>query len=176
MKTCPPRQASTDSGHVQQFDVRREGKPVWTLGAHSASVNGLSLSSQCPGCLVTVSSDKALKVWDVASQSGRPECVLEREMNLGELHSVDGCPDAPFVVCAGGDLPRDNLRVWDVREAADGEHNRFTNTFTFQKKILIRLFSSFPLRRPPAGEPSQGVLLRILDSQRGRGQKGGGGG
>ncbi len=147
MKTCPPRQASTDSGHVQQFDVRREGKPVWTLGAHSASVNGLSLSSQCPGCLVTVSSDKALKVWDVASQSGRPECVLEREMNLGELHSVDGCPDAPFVVCAGGDLPRDNLRVWDVREAADGKHDRFTNTFTFQKKkIQIRLFSPFPLR------------------------------
>ena len=81
----------------------------------------MSLSSQCPGCLVTVSSDKSLKVWDVSSSSSSPECVLERAMRLGELHSLDGCPDAPFVVCVGGDLARDNLRVWDVREAAAGE-------------------------------------------------------
>ncbi len=52
------RQSSSDSGHVQLFDVRREGRPVWTLSAHSGSVNGMALSSQCPGCLVTVASDK----------------------------------------------------------------------------------------------------------------------
>ncbi len=39
-------------------------------------------------------------------------------MNLGDLHSLDGCPEAPFVVCVGDDLARDNLRVWDVRESA----------------------------------------------------------
>ncbi len=59
---------------------------------------------------------RTLKVWDV--QGASPHCVPERPMELGELHTLDGCPDAPFVVCAGGDLARDNLRVWDVREAA----------------------------------------------------------
>ncbi len=65
-------QASTDSGHVQMFDVRREGRPVWTLGAHPArsGVNGMSLSSQCPGCLITVSADKTLKVRKVLEKWG----------------------------------------------------------------------------------------------------------
>ena len=55
-----PTQASTDSGHVQLFDVRRADHPVWTLGAHpdGSGANGMALSSQCPGCLITVSSDK----------------------------------------------------------------------------------------------------------------------
>jgi len=92
---------------------------VWTLSAHEQSVNGMSLSSQCPGCLVTVSSDKNLKVWDI--NSGQPSCVTERTMKLGQLHCLDACPDAPFVVAMGGDLPADNLRIWDVREAADGK-------------------------------------------------------
>ncbi len=106
---------------MQQFDVRQEKKPVWTLSAHSPGqgANGMSLSSQCPGCLVTVSSDQTLKVWDVLS--GKPECVLEKSMGMGKLHALGACPDAPFVVCAGGDLPRDNLRVWDVRESTQGK-------------------------------------------------------
>ena len=47
---------------MQLFDVRREDKAVWTLSAHSDGVNGLSLSPQCPDCLVTVSSDETMKV------------------------------------------------------------------------------------------------------------------
>ena len=46
--------ASTDSGTVQCVDVRQE-KPIWTLAAHTEEVTGMSLSTQCPGCLTTVS-------------------------------------------------------------------------------------------------------------------------
>ena len=35
------------------MDARNDGKSIWTLSAHSEGVNGLSLSSQCPGLLVT---------------------------------------------------------------------------------------------------------------------------
>ena len=60
-----------------------------------------------------------LQVWDIADDA--PKCVQEREMKLGRLHCAEGCPDAPFVVCMGGDKNSDNLKVLDVRESADGE-------------------------------------------------------
>jgi len=59
-----------------------------------------------------------IKVWDILS--GSPSCILDRAMKMGQLHSLDACPDAPFVLAVGGDNPTDNVRVWDVREAADG--------------------------------------------------------
>ena len=60
-----------------------------------------------------------IQVWDIADDA--PKCVQEREMKLGRLHCAEGCPDAPFVVCMGGDKNSDNLKVLDVRESADGE-------------------------------------------------------
>ena len=47
--------ASTDQGQVQCIDVRKDSGPVWTLSAHSEAVTGLSMSTQCPGCMTTVS-------------------------------------------------------------------------------------------------------------------------
>lgn len=52
------------AGEVCAIDVR-ETKPVFTLRAHSGPVTGLSLSPSIPGCLVTTSSDKILRVWDI---------------------------------------------------------------------------------------------------------------
>ena len=89
---------------------------MWTLDAHSEGINGMSLSPQCPGCLVTVSTDKSLKIWDIADN--KPECVQEVNLKLGLLHTVDSCPDAPFVFCVGGDKPSDNFKVFDVRDYA----------------------------------------------------------
>ena len=101
--------ASSDQGSVVCVDLRQERKPVWTLSAHSDAVTGLSLSSQCPGALVTVSQDKVLKVWDISGES--PEFVVERDVNLGQLHACAPCPDAPFVVSMGGDKKSDNFKV-----------------------------------------------------------------
>ena len=100
------------------IDVRNDSKPVWTLSAHSDGINGLSLSSQCPNCVVSVSTDKTMKVWDISDN--QPKCIMEKNMKLGRLHSLSGCPDAPFVVCVGGDKAQDNLKVLDVRESAAG--------------------------------------------------------
>ena len=108
--------ASTDQGTVVRVDLRTDKKPVWTLSAHSEAVTGLSLSSQCPGCLVTSSQDRVLKVWDIAGP--QPQFVSERDMKLGQLHDLSACPDAPFVVCVGGDKKDDNFKVWDIRETA----------------------------------------------------------
>merc|ERR1719414_2809504 len=95
-----------------------------TLNAHSEGVNGMSLSTQCPDCLITASSDKTVKVWDITENN--PTFVLERDPKLGTLHCLEGCPDAPFVVVAGGDKPDNNLKVFDIRENA-AVRSRFGN-------------------------------------------------
>eukprot|EP00092_Neocalanus_flemingeri_P038984 GFUD01042438.1.p1 GENE.GFUD01042438.1~~GFUD01042438.1.p1 ORF type:complete len:552 (+),score=182.11 GFUD01042438.1:59-1714(+) len=108
--------ASTDQGQVQYIDVRKDSGPVWTLSAHTQAVTGLSMSTQCPGCITTVSQDKVLKVWDISGES--PQFVCERDVKLGQLQTVVACPDAPFVVCMGGDKSSDNMKVLDIRDSA----------------------------------------------------------
>jgi len=106
--------AATDSGSVHYMDVRQE-KPIWTLSAHSEAVTGLTLSAQVPGLVTTASSDGSLKVWDIAGD--QPAFVTEREVKLGQLQVLASCPDAPFVVCMGGDKSSDNFKVMDVRDS-----------------------------------------------------------
>jgi len=108
--------ASTDQGQVQYIDVRKDSGPVWTLSAHTEAVTGLAMSTQCPGCITTVSQDKVLKVWDIAGET--PQFVCERDVKLGQLQTLVPCPDAPFVVCMGGDKSSDNMKVLDIRDSA----------------------------------------------------------
>lgn len=108
--------SSTDQGSLHYIDTRKDNTALWTLSAHSEAVTGLTLSSQVTGLVTTVSSDKVMKVWDIAGD--QPTFVTERDLKLGELHVVSSCPDAPFVVCMGGDKPSDNFKVMDVRESS----------------------------------------------------------
>ena len=112
--------ASTEAGTVHCIDRRKPGETVWTLSAHTEAVTGLSLSSQCPGLLTTVSQDKTMKVasssslsasvpslgyfmlgdvyqqislpqiWDISGLT--PVFVTEKEMKLGAIHTVLSCP------------------------------------------------------------------------------------
>jgi len=108
--------ASTDKGQVQYIDVRKDSGPVWTLSAHTQAVTGLAMSTQCPGCITTVSQDKVLKVWDISGDS--PQFVCERDVKCGQLQTMVACPDAPFVVCMGGDKTDNNMKVLDIRDSA----------------------------------------------------------
>lgn len=108
--------ASTDGGVVSYYDVRADA-PVFTLNAHDDSVV-LALSSEIKGCLVTASADNFLKVWDV---SEKPTCVLSRDMKMGRIHFVSGCPDAPFLFAVGGE--KDGLRMLDLMETTAGKEH-----------------------------------------------------
>lgn len=118
--------ASTEEGNVYYLDARQD-KTLWNLNAHSDSCTGISLSSDCPGCLVTVSADRSLKVWDIAS--GKPEFIIEKRFKLGLLHCISACPDVPFVFCMGGDNKQHNFRLWDIRECA-AVRSRFSDRRT----------------------------------------------
>ncbi|XP_035679787.1 periodic tryptophan protein 1 homolog [Branchiostoma floridae] len=106
--------ASTDDGFVYNVDIRTD-KPVFTLSAHPQAVTGLSLSSAVPGCLVTTSSDKTLKVWDI--QDNKPALMFQKEMKMGGLTCARSCPDSPFLFAMGGE--KDSLRVWSVMDSGN---------------------------------------------------------
>ncbi|BFZ10086.1 hypothetical protein BsWGS_13125 [Bradybaena similaris] len=103
---------STDKGLLYEVDVRHS-KPLFTLSAHEQAVTGVSLSSQIPGLLVTTSSDKHLKVWDI--QDSKPSLVLSRNLKLDILHCASSNPDHPFVFAVGANK---DFKVWDIRESA----------------------------------------------------------
>lgn len=105
--------ACTDQGNVYCMDIRQE-KPLFTLGAHSKPITGLSLSSQIPGLLVTTSEDKTMKVWDIQGEA--PSHVFSRNLQMNKLHCVGCCPEAPFVFAFGGDARQP--KVWDIRQSA----------------------------------------------------------
>lgn len=106
--------ASTDKGKVYLFDARQE-KPLWTLDAHTEACTGIVMSPKCPGCLVTISSDKTTKIWDIVGEA--PALVEQREPKLGTMTCLASCPDLPFVFCMGGDNKKNNFKVWDIRES-----------------------------------------------------------
>jgi len=112
---------STDTGLVHYMDVRSNA-PVFTVNAHDNAVTGISLSSQLPNCLVSVSSDKNLKVWDYTDN--KPTCVTSRNMKMGHLNFVMGCPDNSFIFGAGGE--KDGLRMFNLASNSSGK-DHFAN-------------------------------------------------
>lgn len=107
---------ATDSGFVYGFDARTD-QAIFTLSAHSKGVTGMALSAYCPGCLITTSEDKSLKVWDVMDH--KPVFVFEKEgLTVGSVLTLASSPDEPFVVALGGDNKTCGFAVVDLKEWA----------------------------------------------------------
>ena len=74
---------STSNGYVQYIDIRKD-KSIWNVHAHTKEVIGLSLSSSCPGLLVTSANDGVIKVWDIINNK-EPWFIWEKRLILVSL-------------------------------------------------------------------------------------------
>ncbi|KAJ6093414.1 hypothetical protein N7486_008703 [Penicillium sp. IBT 16267x] len=109
---------TTDGGQVYRYDVRNvpatpaESKPVWTLQAHDSSVSSFDINRTIPGFLVTGSTDKEVKLWNV--ENDKPSMVVSRKLDVGKVFSTAFAPDAmvSFRLAVAGS--KGNVQIWDA--------------------------------------------------------------
>ncbi|KAF3913585.1 Doublecoronin [Dactylellina cionopaga] len=110
---------STDSGNLHLHDARTipsslsSTKPVWTLQAHSSSLTTFDVNPLIPGFIVTGSTDKSVKIWNV--ENNKPSMVITREFDdVGKVFSVGFAPDKDvgFRLAVAGS--KGVVKVWDT--------------------------------------------------------------
>ncbi|KAJ5887768.1 hypothetical protein N7495_007809 [Penicillium taxi] len=110
--------ATTDAGMLYRFDIRNvpatpaESKPFWTLQAHDSSISSFDINRTIPGFLVTGSTDKQVKIWNV--ENDKPSLVVARKLEVGKVFSSNFAPDAEvgFRLAVAGS--KGNVQVWDA--------------------------------------------------------------
>lgn len=109
---------TTDAGMVYRFDVRnvpnnpQESKPVWSLQAHDSSVSSFDINPSVPGFIVTGSTDKEVKVWNITDN--KPSMVVSRKPDVGKIFSTTFAPDADvsFRLAVAGS--KGTVQIWDT--------------------------------------------------------------
>ena len=90
----------TSEGFLHEFDARTNAE-LHKVQAHSGGVTSLTESVKMPGCVVSVSEDKTVKLWD-ARDTPMTE-VVSKTLNMGRIFDVEVCPDSPFTVAIAGE-------------------------------------------------------------------------
>ncbi|KAJ5584639.1 uncharacterized protein N7459_004439 [Penicillium hispanicum] len=109
---------TTDGGMVYRYDLRNvpaspaESKPVWSLQAHDSSVSSFDINRTIPGFLVTGSTDKEVKLWNV--ENDKPSLVVSRKLDVGKVFSTGFGPDAEvsFRLAVAGS--KGTVQIWDA--------------------------------------------------------------
>ncbi|KAF2707769.1 periodic tryptophan protein-like protein [Pleomassaria siparia CBS 279.74] len=109
---------STENGMIHYHDARMapadpsESKPVWILQAHDESISSLDINPIIPGFLVTGSTDKQVKLWNV--QASGPSMVVSRDLGVGKVFSTTFAPDKEvgFRLAVAGS--KGAVQIWDT--------------------------------------------------------------
>jgi len=110
---------ATESGVLHLNDARmapktpEKTKPVWTLQAHDQAVSAFDVNPVIPGFLVTGSTDKQVKIWNV-EPGGGPSMVVSRDHGVGRVFSTNFAPDKEvgFRLAVAGS--KGTVQVWDT--------------------------------------------------------------
>jgi periodic tryptophan protein 1 len=87
-------------------------KPTWVLQAHDESVSSFDINPVIPGFLVTGSTDKQVKLWNV--QESGPSMVVSRDIGVGRVFSTSFAPDneVGFRLAVAGS--KGSVQIWDT--------------------------------------------------------------
>ncbi|KAK5134348.1 hypothetical protein LTR08_006528 [Meristemomyces frigidus] len=119
---------STENGMLHCFDARQlpsspeKSKATWRLQAHEKSLSTFSINPAVPGFIATGSTDRTVKLWNIAEGTG-PSMVVSRDLGVGKVFSANFAPDdaVAFRLAVAGS--KGAVQVWDtstnkaVREA-----------------------------------------------------------
>ncbi|KIN04062.1 hypothetical protein OIDMADRAFT_143520 [Oidiodendron maius Zn] len=114
---------STESGMVHHHDIRSapktpaESKPVWVLQAHDESVAAMDVNPVIPGFLVTGSTDRMVKLWNLNGgdgENGGPAMVVGRNLEVGKVFSATWAPneEVGFRLAVAGS--KGIVQIWDT--------------------------------------------------------------
>jgi periodic tryptophan protein 1 len=89
-----------------------KSKAVWVLQAHDESVSSFDINPVIPGYLVTGSTDKQVKLWNV--QASGPSMVVSRDLGVGKVFSTTFAPDKEvgFRLAVAGS--KGAVQIWDT--------------------------------------------------------------
>ncbi|KAG8288320.1 rRNA-processing protein [Homalodisca vitripennis] len=100
----------TSKGTLGCADFRTK-KLVWAINAHEEEVTGLA--ADCDS-IVTSSTDQTVKVWGLSG--GEPTLRFTKHTGLGELHTLQMCPENSNIICVGGSKSSKNFSVYNLSE------------------------------------------------------------
>ncbi|KAL8722500.1 MAG: hypothetical protein Q9181_007475, partial [Wetmoreana brouardii] len=110
---------TTENGLIHYHDIRTAplspaaSKPLWTLQAHNGSVSSFDINPHIPGFLVTGSTDKEVKIWNVAPDKG-PSMIVSRNLGVGKVFTTRFAPDPEvgFRLAVAGS--KGAIQIWDT--------------------------------------------------------------
>ncbi|GAB5589852.1 rRNA-processing protein [Umbelopsis nana] len=153
---------ATEDGLIRYYDVRSTqgqgvgGAALFTLHAHDDAVSSFDVNPLVPGCIVTGSTDKSIKVWDTADN--KPRMVTSRNLGVGKIFSAQFCTDSPFQLAVAGS--KGNLQVLDLSSNA-GVRRAFSNRAGI---IVPEVPEKKPVELPDDAEPeSEGETEPVAD-------------
>ncbi|KAI0143626.1 WD40 repeat-like protein [Xylariaceae sp. FL1272] len=109
---------STENGIIHYYDIRNipsnpaASKAAWTLQAHDESLSSFDLNPHIPGYMVTGSTDKTVKLWNI--QPTGPTMVVSRNLDIGRIFSTTFAPDAEVAFRLAVAGSKGTMHVWDT--------------------------------------------------------------
>jgi hypothetical protein len=117
--------AGLENGHIELWDVRKNGRAVSRMVAHDRLVLALRWHPSDPNCLASGGRDGAIHVWDLSKQrgaeaaaaaggaAGRPEFSIRTQVPGASVSRLGWRPRAPNSIASCAGVNDCAIHVWD---------------------------------------------------------------